>query len=151
MREVIRVPETMSLERLLGELRAKGLQLAIVVDEYGGTAGLATLEDLIEELVGELGDEHDKHQLGITGGKDSSLLFPGLLRPDELRAIGISVPDDGSYETVAGFMMLQLGRIAEVGDVLEIAGGSLRIERMDGRRIDRIRFIPIQQAGDDDD
>jgi len=142
MVEAPRVPETMRLETLMVDLRAKGLQLAIVVDEYGGTAGLATLEDLIEELVGELADEHDRARAGVTRGANSSILFPGMTRPDELFEMAIKVPDDGAYETVAGFMMSVLGRIPGVGDEVEIEDGKLRVERMDGRRVDRVRFTP---------
>ena len=143
MVEPFRVPETMSLEKLMGVLRSHGLQLAIVVDEYGGTAGIVTLEDLVEELVGELGDEHDRAKIDITGGKDKSFSFPGMFRPDELlEKLAIEVPEDGSYETIAGFLMAQLGRVAQVGDEVRIESGVLRVERMDGRRIDRIRFIP---------
>ncbi len=142
MVEALRVPETMPLESLLVELRAKGLQLAIVVDEYGGTAGIATLEDLIEELVGELIDEHDRAKAGVTRGANSSVLFPGMIRPDELLEMAIKVPADGAYETVAGYMMSVLGRIPAVGDEVEIEDGTLRIERMDGRRADRVRFTP---------
>ncbi len=148
--EALRVPETMPLEALMVELRAKGLQMAIVIDEYGGTAGLATLEDLIEELVGELVDEHDRAKAGITRGANSSVLFPGMIRPDELAEMAIKVPDDGAYETVAGYMMSQLGRIPSVGDEVEIANGVLRVERMDGRRVDRVRFTPeVEEANDD--
>lgn len=142
MAEAPRVPETMRLETLMVELRAKGLQLAIVVDEYGGTAGLATLEDLVEELVGELADEHDRAKAGVTRGANSSVLFPGMTRPDELLEMAIKVPDDGAYETVAGFMMSALGRIPSVGDEVKIEDGILRVERMDGRRVDRVRFTP---------
>ena len=142
--EAPRVPETMRLESLMVELRAKGLQLAIVVDEYGGTAGLATLEDLIEELVGELDDEHDRAKAGITRGANSSVLFPGMIRPDELREMAIKVPADRAYETVAGFLMAELGRIPSVGDEVSIEDGVLRIERMDGRRVDRVRFTPTE-------
>ena len=142
MSDVIRVPETMPLEKLMIELRAKGLQLAIVVDEYGGTAGLATLEDLVEELVGELADEHDRAKAGVTRGANSSVLFPGMTRPDELAEMAIKVPEDGAYETVAGFIMSVLGRIPAVGDEVELESGNLRVERMDGRRIDRVRFTP---------
>ena len=155
MVEPFRVPETMSLEKLMGVLRSHGLQLAIVVDEYGGTAGIVTLEDLIEELVGELGDEHDRAKVEITGGKDKSYSFPGMYRPDELlEKLAVKVPEDGSYETVAGYLMAQLGRVAEVGDEVEIDGGKLRVERMDGRRVDRIRFVPdvaIPQEGEKDE
>lgn len=142
MSPILRVPETMRLETLMVELRAKGLQLAIVVDEYGGTAGLATLEDLIEELVGDLVDEHDRAKAGVTRGANSSVLFPGMIRPDELLEMAIKVPDDGAYETVAGFMMSVLGRIPAVGDEAHIEDGILRVERMDGRRVDRVRFTP---------
>jgi CBS domain containing-hemolysin-like protein len=150
MSEALRVPETMPLEALMVELRQKGLQLAIVIDEYGGTAGLTTLEDLIEELVGELVDEHDRARSGITRGANSSVLFPGMIRPDELAEMAIKVPDDGSYETVAGFIMSQIGRIPAVGDELEIDNGTLRVERMDGRRVDRVRFTPTPEAVSND-
>ncbi|UFS60003.1 hemolysin family protein [Subtercola endophyticus] len=140
--EPLRVPETMNLDVLLGELRSKSYQMAIVLDEYGGTAGVVTLEDLVEELVGELNDEHDRSRVGVVKGRDT-ISFPGQLRPDELldRA-GVTVPEDGPYETVAGFVMSELGRLATVDDVVPIADGELRVERMDGRRIDRIRFTP---------
>ena len=148
MVEAPRVPETMRLETLMVELRAKGLQLAIVVDEYGGTAGLATLEDLVEELVGELADEHDRAKAGVTRGANSSVLFPGMIRPDELLEMAIKVPDDGAYETVAGFIMSTLGRIPAVGDEVQIEDGVLRVERMDGRRVDRVRFTPSIEVSD---
>ena len=146
MVEALRVPETMRLETLMVELRAKGLQLAIVVDEYGGVAGLTTLEDLVEELVGELVDEHDRAKAGVTRGANSSVLFPGMTRPDELLEMAIKVPANGAYETVAGFMMSQLGRIPAAGDTVEIEDGVLKVERMDGRRVDRVRFSPTVQV-----
>jgi CBS domain containing-hemolysin-like protein len=129
------------------ELRAKGLQLAIVVDEYGGTAGLATLEDLIEELVGDLVDEHDRARAGITLGVNSSLLFPGMMRPDELAEMAIVIPEDGAYETVAGFIMSSLGRVPKVGDQVQLGNGTLAVERMDGKRVDRVRFTPQAVLG----
>jgi CBS domain containing-hemolysin-like protein len=148
MVDALRVPETMRLETLMIELRAKGLQLAIVVDEYGGTAGLATLEDLVEELVGDLVDEHDRARAGITLGINSSLLFPGMMRPDELLEMSIPIPEDGAYETVAGFIMRELGRVPEVSDQVEIETGLLSVERMDGKRVDRVRFTPKQRQQD---
>ena len=150
MVEAERVPETMPLESLMGLLRSKGLQLAIVVDEYGGTAGLATLEDLVEELVGELSDEHDRTHLGVRRGGGGSVLFPGLMRPDELKELAILIPDDGSYETVGGYLMSALGKIPVVGDSVDIDGGSLKVERMDGRRVDRVRFTPDAVLGGED-
>jgi len=149
--EAERVPETMSLESLMGLLRLKGLQLAIVVDEYGGTAGLATLEDLVEELVGELADEHDRHRIGIRRGVNNSVIFPGMMRPDELRELAIRIPEHGAYETVGGYLMSALAKIPVVGDQVVIDGGVLRVDRMDGRRVDRVRFTPDQlpKAGDE--
>ncbi len=138
----LRVPEVMPLESLMVELRSKGLQMALVVDEYGGTAGIATLEDLVEELVGELGDEHDRAYAGVTRGANETILFSGMTRPDELKEMAIVVPDSGAYETVGGYMMAALGRIPKAGDEVAIDGGSLRVERMDGRRVDRVRFSP---------
>ncbi len=141
--EALRVPETMVLDTLLAELRGRGYQMAIVVDEYGGTAGVTTLEDLVEELVGEVSDEHDRARVDVVRSRNW-LTFPGMLRPDELldRA-GVTVPDDGPWETVGGFLMAELGRLPEVGDTVEIACGTFRIERLDGRRIDRVRFTPV--------
>ena len=142
MSEPLRVPETMPLDALLTELRGRGFQLAIVVDEYGGTAGIATLEDLVEELVGEVADEHDRSRAGVVSSRDY-LTFPGSLRPDELKERAhVEVPEDGPYETVAGFVMSELGRLPQVDDEVAVEGGVLRVMRLDGRRIDRIRFTP---------
>jgi CBS domain containing-hemolysin-like protein len=142
--EALRVPETMRLDVLLGELRGRGYQMAVVVDEYGGTAGVVTLEDLVEELVGEVSDEHDRTRAGVVRSRDW-LTFPGMLRPDELlERAEVSVPEDGPYETVAGFIMSELGRLPVVGDTVAIEAGEFRVERMDGRRIDRVRFTPTR-------
>jgi CBS domain containing-hemolysin-like protein len=150
--EALRVPETMRLDSLLAELRARSLQMAVVVDEYGGTAGVATLEDLIEELVGEVADEHDTGPIDIvlTPGPDGEIEFSGLLRPDELldRA-GVAVPEDERYETVAGFVMAALGRLPELGDTVPVEGGVLRVTALDGRRVDRLEFTRLDQASVD--
>ncbi|TFD64634.1 hemolysin family protein [Cryobacterium sp. Hb1] len=138
----VRVPETMKLDDLLGELRARGYQMAIVVDEYGGTGGVVTLEDLVEELVGEVADEHDRARAGVVRSPDS-LTFPGMLRPDELlERTSVVVPEQGPYETVAGFVMSELGRLPVIGDRVPLRGGFLTVERLEGRRIDRLRFTP---------
>jgi len=138
----LRVPETMKLDTLIGELRLDGYQMAVVVDEYGGTAGVATLEDLVEELVGEVADEHDRTRAGVVRSRDW-LTFPGSLRPDELlERADVSVPEDGPYETIGGFIMSELGRLPVVGDVVSVETGIFRVERLDGRRIDRLRFTP---------
>lgn len=150
MTDVLRVPETIHLDALLAELREGNLQLAVVLDEYGGTAGIATLEDLVEEIVGEVADEHDKVRPGLLQSASGDWYFPGLMRPDELseQIPGLTVPDEAAYETVGGYVMSQLGRIAEVGDTVDVEGGTLSVTRMDGRRIDRICFHPVLAAGE---
>ena len=140
--EALRVPETMKLDSLLSELRGRGYQMAVVLDEYGGTAGLATLEDLVEELVGEVSDEHDRTKADVVRSRDW-FTFPGILRPDELlERTSVMVPEEGPYETVAGWLMSELGRLPRVGDTVDITSGVFRIERLDGRRIDRVRYTP---------
>ncbi|HEU5222679.1 MAG TPA: hemolysin family protein [Candidatus Lumbricidophila sp.] len=150
--EVLRVPETMGLDSLLGELRGRGYQMAVVVDEYGGTAGVVTLEDLVEELVGEVADEHDRSRAGVVR-RGKAVSFPGMLRPDELLdRTGIHVPEHVDYETVAGFVIAALGRMPRVGDSINVEDGRLIVQRLDGRRIDRIRFEPaVSDAGESGD
>ena len=123
MIEPLRVPESMGVDTLLGLLRKQGLQIAIVSDEYGGTAGIVTLEDLVEEIVGELEDEHDRARVGMvrTG---RSITFDASLRPDELLdRTGIAVPDGEEYDTVAGYVTDQLDRMPELGDEVRSAAG----------------------------
>ncbi len=140
--EPVRVPESMNVDTLLGLLRREGLQMAIVSDEYGGTAGLVTLEDLVEELVGELEDEHDRRRATLEREGDA-VTFDAGLRPDELlEDTGIRVPDDREYETVAGFVTDQLDRLPSVGDEVSLTGGTLRVEQVDGARVDRLRWTP---------
>ena len=140
--EPLRVPETMKLDSLLAELRGRGYQMAVVLDEYGGTAGVATLEDLVEELVGEVSDEHDRTKADVVRSRDW-FTFPGILRPDELlERTGVVVPEEGPFETVAGWLMSELGRLPVVGDTVDIENGRFRIERLDGRRVDRVRYTP---------
>jgi CBS domain containing-hemolysin-like protein len=149
--DALRVPETMKLDLLLGELRGRGYQMAVVVDEYGGTAGVATLEDLVEELVGEVSDEHDRSKPDVVRSRDW-FTFPGILRPDELlERTNVNVPEDGPYETVAGWLMSELGRLPAVGDTVTVNGGEFRIERLDGRRIDRVRYTPNTQPSEGGD
>lgn len=150
--EPLRVPETVHLDGLLAELRSKGYQMAIVVDEYGGTAGVVTLEDLVEEIVGEVADEHDRAKAGIVRGA-GSVTFPAELRPDELldRA-GIRVPEGEVYDTIGGYVMSVLERIPAVGDEVATEEGTLTVARMDGRRVDRLRYVahpePMAHAGE---
>lgn len=135
-----RVPETVQLAPLLVQLRDQGLQMALVVDEYGGTSGIVTLEDVIEEIVGDVADEHDRRRLRPHAAAGGSWVVPGVMRPDELAAhADLHVPDDGPFETLGGLVMDRLGRLPQVGDEVHVRGVGLRVERMDGRRVDRLR------------
>ena len=146
-----RVPETMQLAQLLVELRDDGLQMALVVDEYGGTSGAVTLEDVVEEIVGEVADEHDPRRPAVYQTKGGHWSVPGSLRPDELaRVCPVDVPDNGPYETLGGFVMFRLGRIPAAGDTVDVDDAQLRVEKMDGRRVERIRVsIAESEAGED--
>lgn len=142
MIEPLRVPESMGVDSLLMLLRKQGLQVAIVSDEHGGTAGIVTLEDLVEEIVGELEDEHDRARVGVVRS-GRSVTFDAALRPDELLdRTGIAVPDGEEYDTVAGFVTDQLDRIPELGDEVAIDGGTLRVERVVGTHVERLKFTP---------
>lgn len=142
MVDPIRVPETMALDKLILQLRGKGLQFGVVIDEYGGTAGIVTLEDAVEELVGELSDEHDRLRSNLVQYANGTLVFSGLTRPGELEEFGLAIAEDDDYDTVSGFVMSELGRIPEVGDEVALDTGKLIVVRMDGRRVDRLRYEP---------
>lgn len=137
------VPETAPIGPLMVQLRDEGLQMAVVVDEYGGVSGIVTLEDVIEEIVGEVSDEHDQRRLGIRPRPDGTLLVPGTLRPDELKArTGIVLPDDGPYDTLGGLIMNELGDIPAVGQRLQVDGVGLEVAQMQGRRVTQIALTP---------
>ena len=137
------VPETAPIGPLMVQLRDEGLQMAVVVDEYGGVSGIVTLEDVIEEIVGEVSDEHDQRRLGIRPRPDGTLLVPGTLRPDELKArTGIVLPDDGPYDTLGGLIMNELGDIPAVGQRLRVDGVGLEVAQMQGRRVTQIALTP---------
>ncbi|RIJ76481.1 HlyC/CorC family transporter [Nakamurella silvestris] len=121
MSEVPIIPESLPLDSLLDMLRNRGLQMAVVADEYGGTAGILTLEDVVEELVGDITDEHDPLGQRASRLADGTWLLPGTLRPDEIAEItGVELPESGEYETVAGLLIARLGRLAELGDSVEV-------------------------------
>ncbi len=142
--EALRVPESMGVSSLLGVLRAESYQMAIVLDEFGGTEGVVTLEDLVEEIVGELEDEHDRPHVDVRRA-GRSVVFDASLRPDEaLERAGVAVPEDGEYDTVGGFVVDSLDRVAELGDEVPTDDGVLRVERVIGGRIERLRFTPSE-------
>ena len=149
MVDALVVPETIRLDPLLLMLRGAGHQMAVVVDEYGGTSGIVTLEDVIEEIVGEVSDEHDRARTTGRISANGSWTVPGLWRPDEVRdRLGALVPDGPAYETIGGYVMACLGRVPVVGDEVSVAGWSMRVDAMDGRRVDRLRFTPSEDEVD---
>ncbi|MDQ2587742.1 hemolysin family protein [Saccharothrix yanglingensis] len=139
-RPVQTVPATLEGDALLDRLRASGLQTALVVDEYGGTAGMVTLEDLVEEIVGDVRDEHDRRETSPVRflGADSWLVS-GLLRDDEIaEATGFRMPE-GDYETVAGLVLARLGRIPVAGEEIRVDDWRITVVVMDRHRIAELR------------
>ncbi|MEU3983331.1 hemolysin family protein [Streptomyces sp. NPDC026672] len=142
MREPLLVPESLTVDRLLDRLSGKRT-MAVVIDEYGGTAGVATLEDIVEEVVGEVRDEHDPHEtpdLAPAGAdEEGRALFSadGAARTDQLARVGLRVPE-GPYETLAGLVATRLGRIPAGGDSVEVAGWRLDVVDASGRRAARV-------------
>ncbi|GAA3927030.1 hemolysin family protein [Streptomyces gulbargensis] len=154
LREPLLVPETLTVDRLLDRLSGRQT-MAVVIDEYGGTAGVVTLEDIVEEVVGEVRDEHDPHEtpdLARAGeDADGRALWSadGAARTDQLRTIGLRVPD-GPYETLAGVLATELGRIPAVGDSVELAGWQLDVVDASGRRAARVLLhAPAGTDGDE--
>lgn len=140
MRRAVFVPETKRVGELLQEMRTAGGHLAVVVDEYGGTAGLVTLEDLVEELVGEIVDEFDPQEPMLEPLAGGEALVHGRMPVDQLNHLmGADLPDD-DWDTVGGFIFNTLGHVPDVGATVESDELRLRVERMQGRRITRVRL-----------
>jgi CBS domain containing-hemolysin-like protein len=146
-REPVQVPESLGLDDVLATLEAGRADMAIVVDEYGGTDGVVTVEDLVEELVGEIADEHDPGDEGESGIVSDQLTVPGprtvlvdgVLREDELaEQTGFALPD-GPYETLAGYIMAELGHIPTVGEILAVPGWEFTVVEVDRHRIEQVR------------
>ncbi len=138
-RDVLVLPATRHIIAALTDMRRGSTHLAIVMDEYGGTAGIVTLEDLVEELVGDIRDEYDVDGAETTRHITGEVEVDGLLNLDDFEdETGIELPD-GPYETVAGFMMSQLGHVPEIGDSVLHDGFRLTVTELDGRRVARVR------------
>ncbi|SHJ96123.1 Hemolysin, contains CBS domains [Pseudonocardia thermophila] len=143
------VPASLDGDALLTVLRGSGLQMAVVVDEYGGTAGIVTLEDLIEEIVGDVRDEHDGAEVArVRPMGRGTWLVSGLLRDDEVaEATGFQVPA-GDHETLAGLVLARLGRIPEVGASIDVDGWRLTVMRRDRNRIAELRLADPQAVAE---
>ncbi|MEU2624406.1 hemolysin family protein [Streptomyces sp. NPDC007157] len=153
MREPLLVPESLTVDRLLDRLGGRRT-MAVVIDEYGGTAGVATLEDIVEEVVGEVRDEHDPHEtpdLAPAGADEQGRALysaDGAARMDQLSRVGLRAPE-GPYETLAGLVATELGRIPETGDGVEVAGWRLDVVDASGRRAARV-LLHAPLADDDE-
>lgn len=142
VRPLLAVPESASIRPLLGEMQRSGRQLALIIDEHGGTAGLLSLEDIAEELVGEIRDEYDEEEAEIRRiGEARWYYVSGSARLDQLKSeVGVDLPE-GEYETVGGFVMDRLGRVPRRGDRVQHGDWTLRVRRMDGRRIQEVELL----------
>jgi putative hemolysin len=142
-REVLQLPATRQILSALTDMRRAGAHLAIVVDEYGGTAGIITLEDLVEELIGDIRDEYDVAEPETTRSLTGEMEVDGLLNLDDFEdESGIELPE-GPYETVAGFIVQRLGQVPQVGDTIVFDRYELSVRELDGRRIARVRVKPL--------
>lgn len=153
-RTPLRLPDSVSADTVLAGLRDADTQLAVVIDEYGGTAGIATLEDLTEELVGQVADEYDRPEERSEGacvrGGSPTVDVPGTARPDELaESFGIHLPE-GSYDTVAGFLLDQFQRLPGTGDSVDYGEWRLTVLRRTRQRIRQVRIQPVPRGGESD-
>lgn len=143
-RPALTLPGSLPLVAALSQMRQHG-HMAIVVDEYGGTDGIVTLEDLIEELVGDIEDEYDAQVRSSGRREDGSLELDGLLHRDDIKELtGIELPED-HFTTLAGFVISQLGRIPTEGDSTDALGHRFTVTEMDGRRVARVRITPLDR------
>lgn len=138
------IPATARLGAVLKQMQNTRNHLALVIDEHGGIEGIVTLEDLLEEIVGEINDEFDEEvRSQITRDADGTYLLDGMLAVrDANRQFDLKLPEDGSYTTLAGFLMAQTGRLLQQGETVEFEGALFTVERVDHRRIRRVRFAP---------
>jgi CBS domain containing-hemolysin-like protein len=143
-------PETKRTDELLRELRDQRVHIGIVVDEFGGTAGLITIEDILEELVGEIADEHDQPSDEILQIDDSEVLVDGRVRIEEVNELlAASLPEE-QYETVGGLVSGLAGRIPGAGETFHVSGLRLIIEASDGQHVERVRVVAdVREDGDE--
>ena len=147
-RPVMYLPETKHVLSALSEMRRDSFHLAIVLDEYGGTAGIVTLEDLVEEVIGDIRDEYDVARARVTRLRNGDLELDGLINLADFREeTGVELTD-GPYETLAGYIMARLGRVPKVGDQVTFDGLRLTVQAMDGRRIARVRLTRTDSAAE---
>lgn len=141
------VPETKRVGQLLQELQRRRLQMAIVLDEFGSTRGLVTVEDLIEEIVGEIRDEREVEERPVDRQPDGSMVVDASLPARELReTYGVPIPESGEFETVAGFMLAALQRIPKGGEIVFHEGYKFTVVNLDGRRISKVKVEPVAGA-----
>ena len=138
------VPETKRVPDLLKEFQRRRVQIAIVVDEYGGTAGLVTVEDLLEEIVGEIRDEYDVEVERIVDEGDGKFLMSGSVHVDEMAKLMKVTIDGHGFETVGGFLLSRLGRMPAVGEHMEVDGLDVEIVDTQRRRITRVRMSRLE-------
>ncbi|HSE09814.1 MAG TPA: hemolysin family protein [Nocardioidaceae bacterium] len=138
VRDTLVLPWTRPILAALADMRREGTHLAMVADEYGGTAGIVTMEDLVEELIGDIRDEYDVAEAETTRHRGGDLEVDGLLNLDDFEdETGVELPE-GPYETVAGYVVAKLGRLPEVGDFAEFEGVRLIVRELEGRRVSRV-------------
>ncbi|MFO0828847.1 MAG: hemolysin family protein [Phycisphaerales bacterium] len=151
LREPIRVPETKPVRELLLDFQHSEVHMAIVVDEYGGTSGLATIEDVLEEIVGEINDEHDADADEVPELKpvgEGRWEIPGRYRVDDLNAaLEIGLPDEDDYDTIAGYLLKRLGRIPRVGEAIDADGWKLEVVAATAAQIVGVRVIAPAEGG----
>jgi CBS domain containing-hemolysin-like protein len=148
MRQALVVPESLTLEKVLIQMRRERNHFAIVIDEFGSTAGILTLEDIIEEVIGDIKDEYDVREKDVKT-IDGGVRVPGGIRRDELlEATGLRLPF-GDYETLAGFILERLGRMAKRGDELDVDGWKIRVANVRRRRILSVDILPPSDADEE--
>jgi len=152
MRDAYFIPEGMKLDDLLAEMQLKRVHMAVVVDEYGGTAGVVTIEDIVEEIVGEIRDEYDiAEEASYQQLRDGEFVFNGGIDLDDVNLLAGSELPKGSSETLGGFIYSQLGRVPNLGEMVNAGGLRLTVEQVVGRRIRKVRASKILPSASETD